>query len=166
MIDRGPFAAGMALLAGCFGRDVGVPVIKAYFVVLNARLTTAEFERAVSLAITEERYWPSPAVLLAKVGRDTETAALSALSALSSRLRLGGGFLHFAPTDYAQLDQPTKAGISAVGGLREICLCEPYRAAALERRFVAAYAAALDHAPVLTAGAEATALRAIDEAVR
>jgi hypothetical protein len=150
MIDRAIFAAGMGVLCDIFGREIGVPAMKAYYAVLGGRLTTAEFERAVNLAISQDIFWPTPARLLALVGRDTETAALSALTKLSSRLRLGGGHLHFAAAEYGQLDVPTRKGISAAGGLRAICECRPENAAALQRRFVTAYAAAVNRAPALT----------------
>src|SRR5687768_16326736 len=77
MIDRAKFSAGIGLLGGCFGREIEVPVIRAYFAILNPRLTTAEFERAVTLCIPQEKFWPSPAVLLAKVEKDTDSAALA-----------------------------------------------------------------------------------------
>jgi hypothetical protein len=150
VIDRGQFRAGLALLSGVFGREVSVPVLKAYFAILNPRLTTAEFERAVTLSIAQEKFWPSPAVLLAKVEKDTDSAALAALAELSRRLRLNGGYLFFAASESATLDPATRAGIAAAGGLRALAECRPENAAALERRFVRAYAAALDEAPRLT----------------
>jgi hypothetical protein len=141
MIDHGIFLAGMATLAGCYGRELDQVTLRAYHQVLSARLTTEEFERAVQATIGTETFWPSPAVLVAKVKAQTPAAA--AFARLVDQLRQHGGYRFFPHSAYQELDEPTKAGIRAAGGLAAIDQRTDRTAASVEREFAKAYTAKL-----------------------
>jgi hypothetical protein len=139
MIDKDQFAIGMGLLGGAFSRDVDAAVSVAYYSVLNPRMTTAQFVRAVELALESETFWPAPAVLLAKIRPSGDDEAERALRHVNATLGAHGGFQHtpFAAVD--AFDAPTKAGIKAVGGLRELAGVTEDRYPRLVKRFVDAY---------------------------
>ncbi|HXD22891.1 MAG TPA: hypothetical protein VN613_05990 [Gemmatimonadaceae bacterium] len=142
----------MAVLAGAFGREVDAPVQRAYYQVLSPRLTTEEFERAVTLTMAEEKFWPSPAVILAKVKPDATTQGLAALEHVNRITAKHGGF-RFLPHEVflAEFDAPTRAGISAVGGLHQIANTSDERMPTLRKKFAAAYAEALNPQPKIQA---------------
>lgn len=144
MIEKDAFIAGIAVLAGAFGREVDAPVQRAYYTVLNPHLSTEEFERAVSLCLTSESFWPSPATLLSKVKADDTTRGLLAFEHVGRVTSKHGGY-RFLPNDVfkAEFDEPTRAAISAVGGLYEIANTRDDHYAALKRKFAAAYAESL-----------------------
>ena len=137
MIDKATFSAALAVLAGAFGREVDAGVSVAYYRVLSRRLTTEEFERAVSTVIETEKFWPSPAVLLA-AARPKDDARI-ALGALIAQLRDKGGFQFFPHASFQALTPEVKAGIKAVGGLREITMASAKDMPTLERQFARAY---------------------------
>jgi hypothetical protein len=143
-IDHTAFAAGMGLLAGAFNRTVDAPISRVYFGILSQRLTTAEFERAITLVLSEETFWPSPAVILGKVVQDDSERALAAFEHVNRVVGAAGGHRFLSHDTYQrEFDAATRAAISAVGGIAEICNTVIERWPALERRFVKAYSAAL-----------------------
>lgn len=153
MIDKEKFVTGMAVLAGAFGREVDAPIQSAYYRVLSPQLNDAEFERAVSRTIETETYWPSPAVLLGKVKQDTTAQALASLEHVTRVTGQHGGYRFLAAETYHQeFDAPTKAAISAVGGLAAIGNTSEERWPSLQKRFAAAYADSIN--PKLPAPAE------------
>lgn len=139
MIDKDQFAIGMGLLGGAFSRDIDAAVSRAYFLVLNPRMTTQQFFRAVELTLESETFWPAPAVLLAKVRTAPDDQAEQALRHVNATLGQHGGFQHtpFAVVD--AFDALTKAAIKAVGGLREIAGTSEDRYPRLVKRWVEAY---------------------------
>ena len=90
MIDKQIFLTGMTALAGAFGREVDGPIQVAYYRVLNPKLSTEEFERAVAIALETETFWPSPAVLLGKVRQAAEAQALGAFEHVTKVMRDNG----------------------------------------------------------------------------
>ena len=137
MIDKAKLIAGMALLAGAFGREVDGAVIGMYFDTLSPALSTEEFEHAVEIAVAKETYWPSPAVLL-EYGKPRARAA-RALAAVSDDLREHGGFKFYPHGRFLELPAEVKAGIRAIGGLRALTLAEVQDMPRLERKFADAY---------------------------
>lgn len=143
-IDKAAFATGMGLLAGAFNRSLDGAVSRAYYGVLSGHLSTAEFEQAVSRCLHEETFWPSPAVLLSKVKADDESRGHLAFEHVTRVLNQHGGFRYLTiETYHREFDEPTKAAISAVGGLSAISNTNEDRWAGLQKRFMAAYAASL-----------------------
>lgn len=143
MIDKDVFANLMGLLAGMTRYDVESPVLQAYYVILSPRLTTAEFQQAMQKVMEAERFWPSPAVILEKAGRDTEALSQSAFRDVTEALANHGGY-RFLPVEISTgWDAPTWAGIKAIGGLREISECTEQRWPGLIKRFCKAYQEAL-----------------------
>lgn len=142
MIDKHEFGAGMAVLAGAFGREVDEAVIRAYYAVLGSKLTTAEWQSAVTQTLFSETFWPSPATLLQKVKADDESKAVAALEHVRRVLWKAGGhrFLSFE-TFQQEFDAPTKAAIREVGGLAAISEDD---SKAFAKRFVKAYAQAVN----------------------
>lgn len=140
MISHETFAAGMALLAGVFGRNADANTNRAYYRVLSPKLDDAGFERAIGLAIEHETYWPAPAVLLARAGGGN--TAEQELDALMDDLRQHGGHRHYPHSRYESLSAPVRAGIRAVGGLRELDSCTTERLPWLTRKFVRGYESA------------------------
>lgn len=142
MIDKHEFGAGMAVLAGAFGREIDEPIIRAYYAVLGSRLTTAEWQLAVSHTLSGETFWPSPAVLLQKVKADDESKGVAVLEHVRRVLWKAGGhrFLPFE-TFQQEFDAPTKAAIRDVGGLAAISDDD---SRAFAKRFVKAYAEAVN----------------------
>ena len=137
MINFEKFAAAMSVLASAFGRTVDTAAINSYYRVLSPRLTTKRFERALQRVLEEESFWPSPAVILqhATSGDDAATA----LMRVSQELSAQHGY-RFASGDwFRNLEEPVKAGISAIGGLRVITMATTREWPSLERRFVKAY---------------------------
>jgi len=61
------FAKGMKALGIAFGREVSDDVSKLYFGLLKG-LTDAQWNRAVTHALTHERFFPPPAVLIEAAG--------------------------------------------------------------------------------------------------
>lgn len=140
MIEKEAFLTGMAIIGGSFGREVDAGTQRAYYVVLNPKLTTEEFERAVDLTISSETFWPSPATLLSKVKADDETRALLAFEHVNRVLGNNGGFRYLtAETFHREFDAPTKAAISAAGGLGAITNTTEDHWPSLRKRFAAAY---------------------------
>ena len=145
MIDKQVFAAGLGLLAGAFNRTVDPPISRVYYSVLSSRLTTEQFEAAVQRVLAEETFWPSPAVLLRKADLPMpQYAAIEALNHVTRVLSETGGY-RFLPHErfHAEFDAPTKAAISAVGGLADLCDTPVERWAGLTKRFTDAYLRAL-----------------------
>lgn len=140
MIDADAFAAGMGILAGNFGREVDGAVSRAWYTLLSPKMTTREFERAVQLVLESETYWPSAALLLAKIRIPADDQAEQALRELNSTLGQFGGFQH---TPYAalepHLDGPTKAALNAIGGLGELAATTEEKYPRLVKKWVAAY---------------------------
>lgn len=93
MIDRGVFIAGMATLAGSFGREMDEGLQRAYYAVLSPELSTAQFEGAVAETMKCERFWPSPAVLL----QHAEASESAKMLALPSHCAACGAGLGYAP---------------------------------------------------------------------
>jgi hypothetical protein len=144
MIDKEKFIAGMAVLSGAFGREVDGPVQRAYYGVLNSQLTDEEFERAVSLTLATETFWPSPAVLLSKVKADDDTRGQVAFEHVNRVSGNAGGFRFLSHETYhREFDAPTRAAISAVGGLSEIGNTPVERWPTLQRKFAKAYSESL-----------------------
>jgi hypothetical protein len=140
MIDKEQFAAGMALLAGAYGREIDGPVQRMYFGILSAKLTTEEFQQALKDTMATETFWPSPAVILSKVPRLREDRPARALEHVNRVLSAHGGhrFLSY-DTYHTEFDAPTKAAIAAVGGLSAITSCTEERYAGLSKRFTNAF---------------------------
>jgi hypothetical protein len=61
------FAKGMKALGVAFGRETGDDVSKLYFGLLK-RLTDEQWNRAVTHALTHERFFPPPAVIIEAAG--------------------------------------------------------------------------------------------------
>jgi hypothetical protein len=139
MIDKDAFSAGMALLAGAFGREIDAPVGRAYFAVLNPQLTTEQFERAVQLTLVTEKFWPAPAVLLGKIFAGPNEAAERALRSVNAMIDRYGGVQFVPYASWLEFDPPTKAAVLDVGGLAKIAGTPEEKWPALQRRFADAY---------------------------
>lgn len=153
MIDKQAFAAGLGILSNNFKTTVDAALSRVWYGVLSARLTTEEFERAVAISIAEDTFWPSAASLIAKVAplspADLGATALEHVNRILSQ-HGGHRFLSHA-TYHAEFDAPTRAAISAVGGLSEITGCSIERYGSLTKKFAAAYANALEGPKALPA---------------
>lgn len=140
-IDKDSFLAGLAVLAGAFSREVDAPVQRAYYTVLSRELTTEEFERAVTITLETETFWPSPAVILSKVKADKEGAAALALEHVNRVTNAHGGFRYLtADVFHREFDAPMRAAISACGGLAKMADADERT---VRRRFAKAYQASL-----------------------
>lgn len=149
-IEKQSFAVGMGLLAGAFSRTADEPVMKAYYTILTAQLSTAEFEEAVTRTLATETFWPSPAVLLGKIKAGDDNKAALAFEHVNRVTGGAGGFRFLSYAAYQDaFDAPTRIAIAAVGGLSEIANTPLERWPGLQRRFAAAYLASLR--PALTA---------------
>lgn len=139
-IDKDTFAGGMAVLSGAFGREIDGPVQRMYYGILSPQMTTAEFEQAIKDTMASETFWPSPAVILSKVPRLREDHSALALEHVTRVTSAHGGY-RFLPHDtyHAEFDAPTRAAISAVGGLAVICGTSEERYPTLAKKFSAAY---------------------------
>lgn len=140
MINQQAFAAGLALLAGNFGREVDAALGRAWYLILSPLMTTAQFERAVQLVLETETFWPSAAVLLTKVKASADEVAVQALRDLNATLGRFGGYQH-TPYDALRdhLDGPTKAALKAIGGLSELAATTEEKYPRLVKRWVEAY---------------------------
>lgn len=143
-IDKDSFLAGLAVLAGAFGREVDGAVQRAYYQVLGQKLTNDEWQRAVSITLETETFWPSPAVLLSKVKADDDARGALAFEHVNRITSSHGGFRFLTAETYQrEFDAATKAAISACGGLAGIANTSEDRWPSLQRKFVAAYRDAL-----------------------
>lgn len=143
MIDKAVFAQGMGQLGGAFGREIDGPVSRMYYAILSPALDNEEFVRVVTETVKSERFWPSPAVLLEKAGKDEEGQSQLAFRRVADALNAHGGY-RFLPAEISQSwDPATWAGIKAIGGLREITECTERRWPGLVRDFCKAYQDAL-----------------------
>jgi hypothetical protein len=139
-IDKDRFLAGLAVLAGAFGREIDGPVQRAYYAVLNPKMTNEQFETAIQRTLEQETFWPSPAVIAGKVLADEQSTALLAFEHVNRVMSAHGGYRYLSHATYhEQFDAPTKAAISAVGGLAEITNTSAERWPSLQRRFASAY---------------------------
>jgi len=165
VIQKDEFVAGMAALGGAFGREVEAPVQRMYYAVLNPRLTTEQFQEAVSRVVATQTFWPSPAVLLNAVKADDESRALLAFEHVNRITGQSGGYRFLtAETYHREFDAPTRQAISAVGGLVTIANTSEDRWSGLQRRFSEAYQTALRPALAVPAdGPDPRARRLIAE---
>lgn len=139
-IDKAEFSAGMGVLAGAFNRSLDAAVTRSYYRLLSDRLTTDEFQRAVEITLATETFWPSPAVLLAKIKADDESRAVLAFEHVNRVMISHGGYRFLTAETYnREFDAPTKAAISAVGGLAAIGNTNEDRWQSLQRKFVKEY---------------------------
>lgn len=140
MISSETFAKGWALmvisLANAPREDDDTS--RVYYGILSRHLTDEEFIGAVERVLETERFWPSPAVIL-QAARPPAKEASEQLRALVSDVNAHGGFRFYPPEKFRALPAPVREGISAVGGLRAIAMCEEHQWQWLERRFTAAY---------------------------
>lgn len=152
-IDKQVFATGMGLLAGNFSRTVDAAVSRAWYSILNERMTDEQFRAAIAHSIAEDTYWPTAASLMAKVAPPSlESQGHDALEHVNRVLGASGGYRYLSHDTYhAEFDAPTRAAISAVGGLAEICNVPIERYGTLAKKFAAAYAKSLSPTPVLPA---------------
>lgn len=152
MITKELFAQGMGQLGGAFGREIDGPVTRTYYAVIGPKLTDEEWQAAVLATVASERFWPSPAVILEKAGRDAETLSQEAFRQVTDALNNHGGY-RFLPAEISTAwDAATWAGIKAIGGLREITECTEQRWPGLVRKFCKAYQETLSPRPSITAG--------------
>lgn len=120
MIDKDVFAQGMGQLGGAFGREIDGPVSKMYYATLSPHLTNEEWIEAVTRTVTEETFWPSPAVVLSKIKETEQESAVRAFAHVKRTLALYGGF-RFIPVDVAKsFDSATWAAIKELGGLSQV----------------------------------------------
>lgn len=143
MLDKAIFAEGMGQLGGAFGREIDGAVSRMYYETLAPHLTTEQFVDTVKRVIGTETFWPSPAVLLEKAGVSPQQRSEGALRVVSDALFLHGGHKSIPLEVCQSWDAATWAGISAIGGLREITYCTDERWSGMQRRFQRAYEAAL-----------------------
>jgi hypothetical protein len=153
MIDKQVFAAGMGVLANNFNKTVDAALSRIWYNTLSAKLTTEQFERAVTLSVEQDTFWPTAAALIAKVAPDSpETRGAAALEHVNRVLSAHGGHRFLPHATYlAEFDEPTRAAISAVGGLADITNCSIERWASMTKKFAAAYAKAVDGPKALPA---------------
>lgn len=143
------FSAGMAALAGNFGREIDTPTQALYYAVLSPRLTDEEWHAALERVVSEDTFWPSAATILQKVKPSHEVSGESAFDHVNRVTRHYGGYRFLPHAVYlSEFDEPTRAAISAVNGLAAIANTTDERWPALKKRFAAAYAAALKPRPV------------------
>lgn len=154
MIDREAFAQGMGQLGGAFGREIDGPVSKMYYGILSPKLSSAQWAAAVTQVVATERFWPSPAVILAAAQADGATESQRAFDVVNDALRQHGGYRFLSHDVAKRWDAATWVGISAVGGLVEITNCTDHRWESLQRKFRAAYESARIATPALRAGPE------------
>lgn len=140
MLDTQRFVSGMTALSAAFGREIDGATQKLYYAVLSPRLNDEEFERAVTLTVSSETFWPSPATILGKVQADDTTKALLAFEHVNRVLGAHGGYRYIsAETYHREFDAPTQAAISAVGGPGAIANTSEDRWPSLQKKFMAAF---------------------------
>ena len=147
MIDKQAFKAGLAVLAGAFSRDLDEAVILTYYRVLNPRLSTDEFQRAVQIVLETETFWPPPATIVNAI--HPPNAGQLALKAVFDAMRPFGGHLHFPHSEFQKFSPAQKAGIKAAGGLGALSTASEKRQPYLERQFVEGYESVADPAKAL-----------------
>lgn len=150
-IDKDVFATGMGLLCGSFSRTLDAAVSRAYYAVLNPALSNEEFERAVSLTLASETFWPSPAVLLGKVKADDTTRGVLAFEHVNRMVGMHGGVRFFPHDKFQAFDAPTRSAIAECGGLAAMADTPAERWAGLQKRFAKAYVEAINPQPRLAA---------------
>lgn len=90
MIDPAEFERGIALLASTFPQSrVDGPLSLAYYRVLSPDLSTAEFVAAVGRVMATERFWPSPAVILAAAGKSRAASVGESATRLEAQAAFG-----------------------------------------------------------------------------
>jgi hypothetical protein len=153
MIDKQAFAAGLGLLAANFNKTVDPALSRVWYGTISARLTTAEFERAVTMSIAEDTFWPTAAQLIGKVAPPSaEQQGHEALEHVNHVTSSVGGFRFLShETFWKEFDAPTRAAISACGGLYDMANCSVEKYGAMQRKFAAAYAKALEPVKALPA---------------
>lgn len=147
MIDKAEFLTGLTVLAGAFGREVDGGIQVAYYRALSPKMTTEQFQKAVNETLVTETFWPSPAVLLGKIKSADELKALDAFEHVNRVVGAAGGYRFFPHERFMEFDAPTRAAISACGGLHEMANVSEERYGSLAKKFATAYAKSLE-APV------------------
>lgn len=153
MIEKQTFANGMGLLAANFNKTVDPALSRIWYNVLSARLSDEDFMRAVGMSIASDTFWPTAAQLIAKVAPPSpEQLGHEALEHVNRVLSKCGGY-KFLSNDafWQEFDAPTRAAISACGGLYEMSNCSVERYGAMQRKFATAYAKAVEGPKALPA---------------
>lgn len=153
MIDKDTFLAGMTALSGAYGREIDGAVQRLYFGILSPKLDATEFQAAIKTTLETETFWPSPAVILGKVPRLLEDRPAKALEHVNRVLSSVGGFRFLSFDRFqSEFDAPTKAAISALGGLSVMTGWSEERYASLAKKFAVAYREHEAKAAQVTAG--------------
>lgn len=138
MIDRTSFTRDFTLLMDRFGRQMSEPTIAEYFRILNAELTTPEFETACSVIFRLDTYFPSPQRFIdAARGSATENGQgeWDELVRLASK----------GDTNLEGLSPRAVGAMRAAGGWNAIAYAEgPVALATARKRFLEAYERGLE----------------------
>lgn len=152
MIDKEMFLQGMAQLGGAFGREVDGPVQRMYFAVIGPKLTNEEWQRAIADTVATETFWPSPAVILAKAGKDAESQAAAAWASVRAMMDSTAGGRFATAEQYRALGPTTLKALAEIGGVRAIAECSDERWANLVKRFSKAYVETINPHPAIGTG--------------
>jgi len=140
VIDKDRFAAGLGLLSGAFKTDLDPATATMYFRILSPRLSTADFERAITGVLANETFWPAPAVIAQYGAADGMTRALVAFEWLFDDLRAHGGFRFYPSERWSLFDAHLRFAISRIGGLRMLSDVTAERYPSLRKHFTKLYA--------------------------
>lgn len=78
MIDRTALASGLHALGAIYGREIKPDMLEVYASVLDAHMTTEEFQKGVQRALSEEKWFPAPATLIRLGCRQTVPSVAAA----------------------------------------------------------------------------------------
>lgn len=112
MIDAPVYARLMAKMVDRFNRRASETMLRDYFDLLSARLSTADFEHAVGVIYVQDDYFPSPRRFLEVAGKDAKGVAARAWEEALALARKG----ETRPPE----DPALAAGVRALGGLAAI----------------------------------------------
>lgn len=134
MINRTEFTKRFALLLDRFGRTMSDAGIAEYYAILNAELTTEQFECAAKLVYRHDQFWPTPQRFVdAAQGGSARDLAETAWSNILAAAQRGT----YPPLD--TLDPATRAALKTAP-MREIQYADSEaKLARLKREFVAAH---------------------------
>jgi hypothetical protein len=148
-MDANVFANGMARLAAAHaGRHLDETVIETYRWGL-AGISDVDFLRAIERAIRETTFFPSVGELRTLAVGDVKARAAASLRSVRAVMGSYSGPRFTPRSAWDGFDAPTRAGISAAGGLAAIW--ESTDQFALERVFGEAYSGAVTPQPALSA---------------
>ena len=147
MVSDKAFASGIAMLAVAFNREQTAELVNVYHGVLAAKLTDAQWARAVRRSLECESFFPPPAVLLRYGLADgaPQARAVEMYEAIQRAYERGE---QLGPREVRERHgTAAMEGFVAAGGVRAFSWCEPAGEPFRRKAFVESWLETVEQEP-------------------